>query len=104
MINTGGNNVYPAEVESALQSHPAVGDAVVFGQADEDLGEIVCAQVYAENRAVGNDELLAHLAERLARYKLPRRIEFSPDPIRNDAGKVRRSSLALAPEISAQKD
>ncbi|MCB2077397.1 MAG: AMP-binding protein [Novosphingobium sp.] len=100
MISTGGNNVYPAEVEAALQSHPAVGDAVVFGQADDDLGEIVCARVYVETGAIGSDELLAHLTDRLSRYKLPRRIEFSPEPIRNDAGKVRRSSLALASKTS----
>lgn len=101
MINTGGNNVFPAEVEAAIQSHPAVGDAVVFGQQDDDLGEIVCARVYAENGTIGRDDLLAYLATRITRYKLPRRIEFSPEPIRNDAGKVRRSGLTLAPETSA---
>lgn len=101
MINTGGNNVFPAEVEAAIQSHPAVGDAVAFGQRDDDLGEIVCARVYIENGDIGRDELLEYLATRITRYKLPRRIEFSHEPIRNDAGKVRRSSLSLASETPA---
>lgn len=96
MINTGGNNVFPAEVEAAIQSHPAVGDAVVFGQRDDDLGEIVCARVYVEAGSLSREDLLAYLATRITRYKLPRAIEFSSEPIRNDAGKVRRSGLTLA--------
>ncbi|MCB2072549.1 MAG: AMP-binding protein [Novosphingobium sp.] len=101
MINTGGQNVFPAEVEDAIQSHPAVGDAVVFGQRDDDLGEIVCARVYAENGGVTEAELLEYLATRITRYKIPRRVEFSDAPIRNDAGKVRRTDLAAAPQTTA---
>ncbi|MCW1429691.1 class I adenylate-forming enzyme family protein [Novosphingobium sp. JCM 18896] len=101
MINSGGNNVFPAEVEAAIQSHPAVGDAVVFGQPDDDLGEVVCARVHVENGSLDRDGLLAHLATRLTRYKLPRRIEFTDEPIRNDAGKVRRSGLTLVSQAPA---
>ncbi len=99
MINSGGQNVYPAEVEAAIQSHPAVGDAVVFGQRDDDLGEIVCARVYVECGTLSESDLLDHLASQITRYKIPRRIEFSQEPIRNDAGKIRRSELAATPAI-----
>jgi bile acid-coenzyme A ligase len=97
MINTGGQNVFPAEVEAAIQSHPAVCDAVVFGRKDDDLGEIVCALVYAQKGSLSEAELLAYLATQITRYKIPRQIRFSDEPIRNDAGKVRRSDLANAP-------
>jgi bile acid-coenzyme A ligase len=96
MIITGGQNVYPAEVEAAIQSYPGVGDAVVFGQPDDDLGEMVCAIVWAPERTFGKQDLLDHLANEVVRYKIPRRLAFSDEPIRNDAGKVRRSDLTIA--------
>jgi bile acid-coenzyme A ligase len=96
MINAGGQNVYPAEVEAAIQSYPGVGDAVVFGRPDDDLGEIVCALVYAPHREIGKQALLDHLATQIVRYKIPRKLSFTDAPIRNDAGKVRRSELTIA--------
>lgn len=102
MINAGGQNIYPAEVEAALQSHLAVADAVVFGQADEDLGEVVCALVWAPHGTVGREDLLAYLATQLSRYKIPRRIGFTDGPIRNDAGKVRRFELTVADDAIAR--
>lgn len=95
MINSGGQNVYPAEVEGVLQTHPAVADAVVFGQPDEDLGEIVCALVWTPHHQVSAEDLLDHLGGQIVRYKIPRKIAFADGPIRNDAGKVRRSDLAI---------
>jgi bile acid-coenzyme A ligase len=93
MILTGGANVYPAEVEAALQEHPFVRSVAVIGLPDEDLGNIVHAIVEAEQRAVPPEELLLFVSERVARYKVPRSIEYTDQPIRDDAGKVRRSSL-----------
>lgn len=98
MINSGGQNIYPAEVEAAIQSHPAIADAVVFGQPDEDLGEIVAALAWAPDGAVTRDELLEYLAGQIVRYKLPRRLAFADGPIRNDAGKVRKSNLTITAE------
>lgn len=95
MINSGGQNVYPAEVEAAIQSHPAIDDAVVFGQKDDDLGEMVCALVHSSSGGPSREELLDYLSTQITRYKIPRRIEFSDEPIRNDAGKVRRSELGI---------
>jgi bile acid-coenzyme A ligase len=90
MILTGGANVYPAEVEAALQEHPGVQSCAVIGLPDEDKGNRIHAIVEGEGDA---DELLAFLRERLATYKLPRTIEFVDEPLRDDAGKVRRSAL-----------
>jgi bile acid-coenzyme A ligase len=93
MILTGGANVYPAEVEAALQEHPAVRSVVVIGLPDEDKGHSIHAIVEADEREVGVDDLLAFAGERLARYKLPRSVEYVDQVLRDDAGKVRRSEL-----------
>ena len=93
MILTGGSNVYPAEVEAAIQEHPAVKSVVVIGLPDEDRGASVHAIVEADPAAIPTDELLRFAGERLAKYKLPRSVEYVAEPLRDDAGKVRRSSL-----------
>lgn len=98
MIITGGQNVYPAEVEAALLNFPGVADAAVFGQRDEDLGEAVCALVFVAEGTIDVEALRDHLARSVTRYKIPRRIGFTDQPIRNDAGKLRRSELRLDPE------
>jgi bile acid-coenzyme A ligase len=95
MILVGGANVYPAEIEAALDEHPAVQSCCVFGLPDEDLGSIPYAIVELSAPA-SDDELLAHLRQRLAPYKLPRVIERASTPLRDDAGKVRRSALRAA--------
>ncbi len=96
LILTGGANVYPAEVEAALDAHPAVRSSAVFGVPDEDLGERVYAVVDIADGQVAEAELLAHVAERLVRYKVPRTIELVREPLRDDAGKLRRSALRAA--------
>lgn len=92
MILVGGANVYPAEVEAALDEHPAVHSSCVIGLPDEEYGNSVHAIVQAAD-PLDADTLLAHLRERLAPYKLPRTIERVDHPLRDDAGKVRRSRL-----------
>jgi bile acid-coenzyme A ligase len=92
MILRGGANIYPAEVEAAIDSHPKVRSSVVIGVPDEDLGERVHAIVDAPE-GVTNDELLAHLAEHLVQYKIPQSFEYVLEPLRDDTGKVRRSAL-----------
>lgn len=93
MILTGGANVYPAEVEAAMQEHPGVQSVAVIGLPDEELGNIVHAIVEAEEDAVPRDELLGFVSKRLARYKVPRSMEYTDQPMRDDAGKVRRTAL-----------
>ena len=93
MILTGGANVYPAEVEAALQEHPSVRSVAVIGLPDEEMGSIVHAIVEAEEEAIAVEELLTFVSQRVARYKVPRSVEYTDQPIRDDAGKVRRSTL-----------
>jgi bile acid-coenzyme A ligase len=93
MILTGGANVYPAEVEAALQEHPAVQSCAVIGLPDEDLGNVVHAIVQADAGAVTTEQLLAFAGARLARYKVPRSVEYTDSALRDDAGKVRRAAL-----------
>jgi bile acid-coenzyme A ligase len=92
MIVTGGANVYPAEVEAALDAHPAVRSSAVIGLPDEDLGQRVHAIVDAPT-PVSDDELRRHLAKHLVRSKIPRTFERVTQPLRDDAGKVRRHAL-----------
>jgi len=95
LIISGGANIYPAEVEGAIESHPAVRSCAVIGLPDGDLGATVHAIVDAVEK-VEEDDLRAHLADRLVRYKVPRTFEFVEDPLKDDAGKVRRRALREA--------
>ena len=93
MILVGGSNVYPAEVEAAIQEHPAVRSVAVIGLPDKDMGNRVHAIVQVGEDGLSEDELLAFLGERLVRYKLPRSIELTNVDLRDDAGKMRRAQL-----------
>ncbi|WP_417317213.1 AMP-binding protein [Emcibacter sp.] len=94
LIITGGANVYPAEVEAAIDEHPAVRTSAVIGLPDEDWGARVHAIVQlAKGADLDEEELLGFIAERLTRYKLPKTIEFTSESLRDEAGKVRRAAL-----------
>jgi bile acid-coenzyme A ligase len=94
LILSGGHNVYPAEVEGALLDHPAVAEAIVIGLPDADMGARVHALVRLEEGAsASKEDLLAFARERLVSYKLPRTIEFTDQPLRDEAGKARRGKL-----------
>jgi bile acid-coenzyme A ligase len=92
LILSGGANIYPAEVEAALDEHALVASSAVIGLPDDDLGQIVHAIVQTRGELSDHD-LNAFLSERLVRYKIPRSYEFVDEPLRDDAGKVRRSQL-----------
>ena len=92
MILVGGANIYPAEVEAALEEHPLVASSAVIGLPDEDLGNRVHAIIQARP-GLDLDDLQRHLAERLVVYKRPRSFELVSENVRDDAGKVRRSAL-----------
>lgn len=93
MIVTGGENVYPAEIEAALDQHPAVRSSAAIGLPDDDLGQRIHAIVDVADATVDVDELRAFVGEHLVRYKVPRTFEIVHEPLRNDAGKVRRRTL-----------
>jgi bile acid-coenzyme A ligase len=93
MILSGGANIYPAEVEAALLEHGSVRTCAVIGLPDDDKGNRVHAIVQPAGDAIDEAELRAFVAERLVAYKLPRTYEFVDEPLRDDAGKVRRGAL-----------
>ncbi|MFT3800367.1 MAG: long-chain fatty acid--CoA ligase [Burkholderiaceae bacterium] len=94
MIISGGENVYPAEVESVIYDHPAVVEAAVIGVPDPKWGETVCAVVALKSGAeLDIDRLRDFLTERLARYKLPRRLEVMQALPRNATGKIIKAEL-----------
>ena len=94
LIISGGENVYPAEVEAVLLAHPAVAEAGVIGVADARWGQVVCAFVRLRPaHAPAADELMAFCRERLARYKVPATIRFVETLPRNAAGKLLRRAL-----------
>lgn len=94
MFTVGGRNVYPAEIENALSAHPQVLSCLVVGVPDEDLGQVPYALVQAIAGATLDEPAVrAFLRERIAAYKVPRGIEFVDAPLRDDAGKARRSAV-----------
>ncbi len=94
MIVSGGENVYPVEVEEVLSQHPAVVDVAVIGVADDRWGELVTALVVARPEAEPTaEELIEFARRRLAGYKLPRSIEFVGELPRTPTGKVLKREL-----------
>jgi acyl-CoA synthetase (AMP-forming)/AMP-acid ligase II len=94
MIVSGGENIYPAEIESALFSHPDIADIAVIGVPDERWGEAVKALVVLrQNRVADAGDILRYAREFLAGYKIPKSVEFLPELPRNAAGKILRREL-----------
>jgi acyl-CoA synthetase (AMP-forming)/AMP-acid ligase II len=94
LILRGGANVYPAEVERVLQTHPAVAAAAVLGLADLRLGERVVAAVeLAPGRGASEAELIQHVRGELARYKVPEAVRFVAAMPRNAMNKIVKPRL-----------
>ena len=94
LIVTGGENVYPAEVEAALREHPGVADAAVIGRSDPEWGQrVVAVLVAAGPERPGDDALREHCRARLADFKRPRAFEWRRDLPRTPSGKPRRGEL-----------
>ena len=94
MYISGGENVYPAEVENILDEHPAVQESAVTGIADEQWGEVGCAHIILRvNQTADAATLQAWCRERLAAYKVPRHVIFTQDLPRTAAGKVQKHLL-----------
>ncbi|QFU89963.1 long-chain fatty acid--CoA ligase [Amycolatopsis sp. YIM 10] len=94
MIISGGENIYPAEVEAAACEHPAVELCAVIGAPDPKWGEVPRAVVVTRPGAgLTADELRAHLRERLAGYKVPKYVEFRDQLPRTGSGKIRKAEL-----------
>jgi long-chain acyl-CoA synthetase len=94
MIVAGGVNIYPAEIEKALVSHPQVVDSAVIGIPDDDFGEKPLAFIISTPQSQPTeDSLLSHLSQRLASYKKPREFVFVDELPRNPVGKVLKNQL-----------
>ena len=95
MIISGGENVFPREVEELLLTHPAIADAAVIGVEDAEFGQRLRAfVVLRDHRPVSVVELQAYVKENLARYKVPRDVAFLDDLPRNPTGKILKRELA----------
>ena len=94
MVVSGGENIYPAEIEAVLHAHPAVGDAAVVGVPDDRWGE-VCAAFVVLAAAVSQDELRQHCLEHLARFKVPKSFHVVDELPRNSVGKIVKSELKV---------
>jgi long-chain acyl-CoA synthetase len=97
LIISGGVNIYPAEVDAVLLTHPAVGDAATIGVPDEEWGETVLSVVELQPGASASpelaDELIAFCRDRLAHFKCPRAVDFTDDLPRQDNGKLYKRRL-----------
>ncbi|RMD81109.1 MAG: long-chain-fatty-acid--CoA ligase [Candidatus Dadabacteria bacterium] len=93
MIISGGENVYPAEIEAVLLEHPDVADAAVIGVADERWGERPLAIVVRRREEVTPEDLIAWCRERLAAFKVPKAVEFAAEIPRNPSGKILKRVL-----------
>jgi long-chain acyl-CoA synthetase len=94
MVISGGVNIYPAEIEAALIGVEGVADCAVFGIPDAEFGESLMAVVErAQGSSISKDFVRDELRQRLAKYKVPRRIEFETDLPREDTGKIYKRKL-----------
>ncbi len=94
MIISGGANIYPAEIEAELMKMPGVADCGVFGIPDEEFGEAVCAVVQPmPGQELSQTEVRAFLRERMASYKVPKRVDFHAELPREDSGKIFKRKL-----------
>jgi fatty-acyl-CoA synthase len=98
MYISGGENVYPAEIEAALHEHPRVADAAVVGVPDERWGEVGLAFVVAEG--VGEEELREWCLGRLARFKVPKGFRLVAEIPRNSLGKIQKDALRAPEAVS----
>ena len=97
MIISGGENIYPAEIENALSQHPAVLEAAVVGAPDEKWGEIVKAFVVRRGgEHLSTEDVTAFLSDRIAKFKLPREVAFIDALPRNPSGKILKTELRKA--------
>ena len=99
MFISGGENVYPAEIEAVLHEHPRVADAAVLGVPDERWGEVGVAFVVADG--IGEDELVEWCRGRLARFKVPKSFRFIGEIPRNGMGKVQKQELRTTDEVTS---
>ncbi|MFN0263198.1 class I adenylate-forming enzyme family protein [Tepidamorphus sp. 3E244] len=94
MIISGGENIYPKEIENAIYDHPAVAECAVFGIPDDKWGEVPAAYVMLKaDQSLSEEELVEHCAERLARFKRPQLVKFVETFPKTPIGKIQKNIL-----------
>jgi len=93
MILSGGENVYPAEIEKVILGHPDVKECAVIGQPSDRWGESPLAVVVAKDGAIAPESILAHCQGKLAPFKTPKAVEFVDEIPRNPTGKILKRIL-----------
>ena len=94
MINRGGENIYPREIEIPLEKHPKIAEVAVIGAPDKALGERVRACIVPfEEGSLTADELKEYLSDKIAKYKIPEYIEFMKELPKNPTGKILKQEL-----------
>jgi acyl-CoA synthetase (AMP-forming)/AMP-acid ligase II len=97
MVVTGGENVYPAEVETVLREHPAVADCAVYGLPDAEWGERVCAAIELRaGQTATPDDVISFMKSQIAGYKVPRLVEVVTVLPRTASGKIQRGKVRQA--------
>ena len=87
LIISGGENIYPAEIEGVLNSHPCIRESGVIGRKDDQWGEIPVAFI-VKNNPITEEEIIAFCMEKLAKYKIPKEIYFISEIPRNASKKI----------------
>ncbi|TFC72463.1 long-chain-fatty-acid--CoA ligase [Cryobacterium sp. TMS1-20-1] len=101
MIISGGENIYPAEIELAISELESVSSVAVIGVPDEKWGEVPCAVVTVRDGfTLDSDDIQAHLRDRLARYKIPKRVVIVAEMPRTASGKIRKADLRREHAVS----
>ena len=95
MILVGGYNVFPREVEEVLYQHPAIVETAVIGMPDKEYGEIVMAFVVTNDEDITMDDILYFCQDKLAKYKLPKQVEFMKELPKNSTGKILKRALRV---------
>lgn len=104
LIVSGGENVYPVEVENILRQHPSIKEAVVVGLADAEWGQKVSAAIQLENgETLTPDEIIAFARDHLAGYKIPREIRFVTDFPQTGSGKIQRPAVKALFDDNAER-
>jgi acyl-CoA synthetase (AMP-forming)/AMP-acid ligase II len=94
MLVTGGENVYPAEIENVLYGHESVAECAVFGIPDDRLGEVAAAHiVVVPGASVSQEELVSFCAARVPAFKVPHLVKFVAELPRTPVGKIKKSAL-----------
>lgn len=93
MVIVGGFNVYPREVEEVLFAHPDIAEVAVIGAPDPNLGEVIRCFVVSKQASLTEEELIDYCIERLAKYKVPKSIDFMEELPKNTTGKILRRAL-----------